>query len=74
MKKIALIAALIVGTASAALAEDSSSSFAIDVYGQSAQQQQVLINRDVALPHGFVTNQAPAKFDRAGNPYAGGGF
>jgi hypothetical protein len=73
MKKIALIAALVAGTASVALAEDSSSSFGVNVYGQGTQQQ-VLINRNVAMTHGYATNQAPAKFDRAGNPYAGGGF
>jgi hypothetical protein len=71
MKKIALIAALVIGTASAALAEDSSSSFGVNVYGQAAQQQ-VLTNRAVALTNGQASTQT--KVDRASNPYAGGGF
>ena len=69
MKKIALIIALVIGTASAAFAEDSSSSFAINVFGQTGKQQ-VLINRDVALGGGQVNMNT----DRASNPSAGGGF
>jgi hypothetical protein len=73
MKKIAFVTALVLGTASAAFAEDSSSSFAINVYGQLGQtgKQQVLINRDVSLSGHVNPNTA---FDRASNPYAGGGF
>ena len=75
MKKIALATALIIGTATAAFAEDSSSAFSFNVYPQGgAQQQRVLEGRDVALtgrPNPVVRSQT---IDRAGNPYAGGGF
>ena len=75
MKKIALATALIIGTATAAFAEDSSSSFSFNVYPQGgAQQQRVLEGRNVALtgrPSAIVRSQT---FDRASNPYAGGGF
>lgn len=76
MRKIALAIAVILGTASAAFAEDSSSSFGIDIYPQGGvqQQQRVLEGRNVALtgrPHAIVRTQT---FDRASNPYAGGGF
>jgi hypothetical protein len=77
MKKIALIATLVFGTAGAAFAEDSSSSFSFNTYTQAAQapQHQVLTSRNVALGGGHaVTNQAPAAYDRASSPYAGGGF
>ena len=75
MKKIALTAALVLGTATAAFAEDSSSSFSFNIYPQGgAQQQRVLEGRNVALtgrPNVIVRSQT---FDRASNPYAGGGF
>jgi len=74
MKKILIATALVLGAASAALAEDSSSSFAQNVYGPAAQQQ-VLQGRNVALtgrPSALVRSQT--EMDRAGNPYAGGGF
>ena len=73
MKKIALATALIIGTATAAFAEDSSSSFGFNVYPQaSAQQQRVLNGRDVALtgrPAPIVRTPA---YDHASSPYAGG--
>jgi hypothetical protein len=75
MKKIALATALIIGTATAAFAEDSSSSFSFNVYPQAAQQQQrVLGGRDVALtgrPNVIVRTPV---YDHASSPYAGGGF
>jgi hypothetical protein len=73
MKKIALATALIMGTAAAAFAEDSSSSFGFNVYQQGgAQQQRVLNGRDVALtgrPSAIVRTPA---YDHASSPYAGG--
>ena len=72
MKKILIATALVLGAASAALAEDSSSSFAQNVYGQAAQQK-VLQSSDVALT-GRPTAIVRSQTDRAGNPYAGGGF
>ena len=74
MKKIALATALIIGTATAAFAEDSSSSFSFDVYPQMGvqQQQRALDNRNVALtgrPAAIVRTPA---YDHASSPYAGG--
>ena len=77
MKKIALATALILGTATAAFAEDSSSSFGIDVYAQAAQRQQhqTLTSRNVALRGGqSAIVRSQAEFDRASNPAAGGGY
>ena len=79
MKKIALAAALIIGTATAAFAEDSSSSFSFNIYPQGGvqqqqQQQRVLDSRNVALtgrPSALVRTPA---YDHASSPYAGGGF
>ena len=76
MKKIALAAALIAGTATAAFAEDSSSSFSFNIYPQAGalQQQRVIEGRNVALtgrPSALVRSQAD---DHASSPYAGGGF
>ena len=76
MKKITLATALVLATAGAAFAEDSSSSFGINIYPQGGvQQHRVLEGRNVALtgaPAAIVRSQAD--FDRASNPYAGGGF
>ena len=73
MKKIAIATAVILGTATAAFAEDSSSSFSFNIYPQGgAQQQRVLQGRDVALtgrPSAIVRSQ---NVDRASSPYAGG--
>jgi hypothetical protein len=77
--KIAFAAALVLGTTTAAFAEDSSSSFGLNVYPQGAQQQ-VLTGRNVALSgrNGAVERQgasdAQRNADHASSPYAGGGF
>jgi hypothetical protein len=70
MKKILIATALVLGATTASFAEDSSSSFALNVYGQTAQQK-VLQGRNVAMtgaPSVIVRSQE----DRASNPYAGG--
>ena len=73
MKKIAFATAFIIGTATAAFAEDSSSSFSFNIYPQAGvQQHRVLEGRDVALtgrPGAIVRSPT---FDRASNPNAGG--
>jgi len=75
MKKIALATALIIGTATAAFAEDSSSAFSFNIYPQGAtQQQRVLEGRNVGLtgrPAAIVRTPA---YDHASSPSAGGGF
>jgi len=79
--KIALAATLVLGTATASFAEDSSSSFGTNVYPQ-ATQQQTWTGRNVALTGRGVTQpnaQFPSEIDvdradRASSPYAGGGF
>jgi hypothetical protein len=74
MKKIAIIATIVLGTAGAAFAEDSSSSFGLNVYTQGAQQQ-VLTSRSVALGGDQnIVYGTTSHTDRASNPYAGGGF
>lgn len=85
--KIALAAALVLGAATTAFAEDSSSSFPQNVYGQLGQTQTFqgetfegrnvgLTTRDVALPQsrGVYSGTQASGFDRASSPYAGGGF
>src|SRR4029077_9702377 len=73
MKKIAIATALILGTATAAFAEDSSSSFSFNIYPQGGvQQQRVLQRRDVPLPGRPSAIVRSQTFDRASNPYAGG--
>ena len=80
--KIALAAALMLGTATASFAEDSSSSFGINVYPQGGQQQ-VWTGRNVALtapnatlPDGQAVYSGTQEtgYDRAASPQAGGGF
>ena len=74
MKKIALATAFFLATSVAAFAEDSSSSFGINIYPQGGAQQRVLDGRNVALTgqqNVIVRSQTE---DRASNPYAGGGF
>jgi hypothetical protein len=72
--KIALAAALIAGTATVAFAEDSSSSFSQNIYGQATQYSApAFTNRNVSLG-GQVIVRDQAGFDRASSPYAGGGF
>jgi hypothetical protein len=71
MKKILIATALVLGATTASFAEDSSSSFGFNVYGQTAQQQKLLQGRNVAMtgaPSVIVRSQE----DRASNPYAGG--
>jgi hypothetical protein len=77
--KIALATVLVLGTATAAFAEDSSSSFPQNIYGQLGQTQTfegrnvALTARNVALPNGRVINVQRTN-DRASSPNAGGGF
>jgi len=80
--KIALAAALVLGAATTAFAEDSSSSFPQNIYGQLGQTQTFegrnvgLTSRNVALSNndqGVYGTQASG-YDRASSPYAGGGF
>jgi hypothetical protein len=78
--KVALAAALVLGSASMAFAEDSSSSFAIDTYAPAALQQnynQPLTSREVALPRSQATQAtvhgAGNTFDRASQVLDGGG-
>lgn len=79
--KIALAAALVLGAATAAFAEDSSSSFPQNIYGQLGQAQTfegrnvALTGRNVALPRNqAVYGGTQTNFDRASSPNAGGGF
>ncbi|MEY2503585.1 MAG: hypothetical protein QOI07_3922 [Verrucomicrobiota bacterium] len=74
--KTALIAALVLGTASVAMAQDFDGNLA-NRYPQYAgpQSSQVLEGRNVALtgrPSAIVESQVG--FDRASNPSAGGGY
>ena len=73
MKKTLIAAALIVGATTAAFAEDSSSSFAQNIYPQGAQER-VLEGSNVALTGGQSVVTRAQSVDRAGNPYVGGGF
>jgi hypothetical protein len=78
--KTALIAALVLGTASVAMAQDFDGNLAnrYPAYAAPLAQQhssQVLEGRNVALtgrPSAIVESQAG--FDRASNPSAGGGY
>ena len=74
--KTALIAALVLGTASVAMAQDFDGNLGNRYPAYAAQQSsQVLESRNVALtgrPSVIVESQAG--FDRASNPSAGGGF
>jgi len=74
MKKIALATALVLGAATAAFAEDSSSSFSSNVYPQAATQYRVIQGRDVPLTGAPAATVRSTEVDRASNPYAGGGF
>ena len=75
--KIAFAAALVLGATTAAFAEDSSSSFGLNVYPQ-ATQQQVWTGRNVALTGrgAAATHRGDTArdFDHASFPYAGGGY
>ena len=72
--KLALAATLVLGSASMAFAEDSSSSFAIDTYAPAAiQQNQPLTTREVALPRTQAAVHGANYFDRASQVVDGGG-
>jgi hypothetical protein len=75
--KIAFAAVLVLGATTAAFAEDSSSSFGLNVYPQ-ATQQQVWTGRNVALTGrgAAATHRGDTArdLDHASSPYAGGGY
>lgn len=80
MKKIALITALLIGTGSVAFAEDGFDPNLANRYpayaAPNAQQVQApaFTSRSVSLNGGqAVINHQTQAFDRASNPYAGGG-
>ncbi len=76
--KTALIAALVLGTASVAMAQgdfDGNLGNRYPAYAAPQASQQVLEGRNVALtgrPSAIIESQVG--FDRASNPSAGGGF
>lgn len=76
--KTALIAALVLGTASAAMAQgdfDGNLGNRYPAYSAPQASQQVLEGRNVSLtgrPSAIVESQVG--FDRASNPTVGGGF
>lgn len=79
--KIALIAALVTGTAGAALAQDFDPNLAnrYPAYAGSPQAVRsapvgLYQGRNVALPHGGAVVSGQSTFDRASSPNAGGGF
>lgn len=73
MKKIALIIALTMGTASVAMAEDGFDPNLANRYpGYAAPKGQSLTTRNVGLGGGNWTAQQSPTFDRASNPNAGG--
>jgi hypothetical protein len=83
MKKIALITALVIGTASVAFAEDGFDPNLANRYpGYAAPKSQSMTTRNVGLGSGsgssgsgssssWTATQSPT-FDRASNPNAGG--
>ena len=79
MKKIALITALVIGTASVAFAEDGFDPNLANRYpGYAAPKSHSMTTRNVGLGSGsgsssssWTTTQSPT-FDRASNPNAGG--
>jgi hypothetical protein len=75
MKKIALITALVIGTGSVAFAEDGFDPNLANRYPAYAApgQIQVMTTRPVALGGSQWTAPQAQAFDRASNPYAGGG-
>lgn len=84
--KIALIAALVAGTAGAAMAEDGFDPNLANRYpayagpvGSAPQAFRsapvgLYQGRNVALPNGGTAIDGQSTFDRASSPYAGGGF
>ena len=76
MKKIVLTTALVLATASAAMAYDFDPNLANRYPSYAAPQAQsapVFTSRSVALGGGQSTVPSQAGFDRASNPTAGGG-
>ena len=76
MKKILIATALIVGTVSTASAFEFDGNLANRYPAYAApKSQQMLEGRNVALGGSQnVIVRSQADFDRASNPYAGGGF
>ena len=73
MKKIALITALVIGTASAAFAEDGFDPNLANRYpAYAAPKAPSMTTRNVGLGHGSWTATQSPTFDRASNPNAGG--
>ena len=75
MKKIVLTAALVLATASAAMAFDFDANLANRYPAYAAPQAQsapVFTSRSVALTGGQTIVQSQGGFDRASNPTAGG--
>ena len=73
MKKIALITALVIGTGSAAFAEDGFDPNLANRYpAYAAAKGQSMTTRNVGLGTGSWTAQQSPTFDRASNPNAGG--
>jgi hypothetical protein len=77
--KTALITALVLGTASVAMAQDFDGNLAnrYPAYAAPLAQQhssQVLESRNVALTGRPSAIESQASFDRASNPSAGGGY
>jgi len=75
MKKIVLTTALVLATASAAMAFEFDPNLAnrYPAYAApQAQSAQLLTSRSVALTGGQSIIQSQAGFDRASNPSAGG--
>jgi len=77
MKKIALITALVIGTGSVAFAEDGFDPNLANRYpayaAPHAQQGPAFTSRGVSLNGGQAVITQTQAFDRASNPYAGGG-
>ena len=76
----ALIAALVLGTASVAMAQDFDGNLAnrypsyAEPLSQETHSSQVLEGRNVALTGRPSVIESQASFDRASNPSAGGGY
>jgi hypothetical protein len=78
--KTALIAALVLGTASVAMAQDFDGNLAnrypayAAPYSSQEHSSQVLEGRNVALTGRPSVVESQVGFDRASNPSAGGGW
>jgi len=78
--KTALIAALVLGTASVAMAQDFDGNLAnrypayAEPLAAQAHSPKVLEGRNVALTGRPTAIESQASFDRASNPSAGGGY